>query len=191
MLDARSLIVVSALLAGSVACSTVSNGGTPSSGRLAASVARPRPGSSPGVVYVSSLSDGAVYVFSAAARGGQPIGQITNLQGPLGLWVDAEQNLYVAESRISRVSMYPPNAQQPAATLKTKQPPAGVCGDNRGTTYVTNANVGSIEVFTGNAQKPTGILKDRHAVEMAYCRVDPSGDGNRAYLLPRERQSRH
>jgi sugar lactone lactonase YvrE len=176
MLDARSLTIVVALLTGSVACAALSNGDALASSRPPASVAMPLPSSSPGAVYVSSLSDGAVYVFSPSGHGQQPIGQIGNLQGPLGLWVDARQNLYVAESRANRVSIYPPGTQQPSAVLKTRQPPAGACGDNDGTTYATNANVGSVEVFAGGAKKPTGILRDEHAVEMAYCRVDPSGD---------------
>jgi len=67
------------------------------------------------VIYVSNFNSDSVSVFEANAHGNAaPVRRIagprTRLRGPIGIAVDAERNLYVANRGGTGVTVYPPDA---------------------------------------------------------------------------------
>ncbi|MBD5655437.1 MAG: hypothetical protein IAI50_09730 [Candidatus Eremiobacteraeota bacterium] len=116
------------------------------------------------LVYLSDFATSLVSVFTKA---GLQVGQIANgLAAPEGMFVDAQSNLWVANTGVSSdVVVFSRGGLSPTKTLHD---PVGapidvtVCKD--GTAYVadlydnSNNNAASVQVFAPGSTKPTGNL---------------------------------
>jgi hypothetical protein len=104
------------------------------------SVAVPQP--QPSVVYVTSA--GTVLIYPEAPNQ-SPIGSISNgINGPWGLWVDQNSNLYVANRGAHDVTEYAPGSVNPTATYSQHVGDALYpIVDRNGDVFVANGDLAS------------------------------------------------
>jgi len=145
------------------------------------------------VVYVSSPNE--VYIYDQQHNQKYPCGKILPLSNPLGLFVDAKRNIWVAipgtcPSVAATVLEFAPGKSTP---IKTLQDPDGwatdVAVDNAsGTVYVINSNNhvggcgegnGVVEVYANGSTTPTETLIDPH---MNYASNDAVDDMGNLYV---------
>jgi streptogramin lyase len=152
-----------------------------------------------GALYVAAgYPDSAILVYSPNANAGDPpVRRITaNLTNPSGICLDAQGNLYVADSGLigrgvgdvsSRLYKFSPDADgnvQPIMTfqLPNKAIANGVAIDGQGTVLVAagrsvggGADVGLLVYAPGSNANPTQVLPGFGNPQQLAFDVDPSG----------------
>jgi hypothetical protein len=125
----------------------------------AASIARPAEGAlAKPLVYVASSSNNTIYVFD---RNGQATGTITDgVNQPVGLYVDAQHDLWVANPGANDVLVFKRGASSPSVTISDPNAPNDVAQCPNGTTYVTDAGgLGGIGVYPPGHTTPVRRLE--------------------------------
>jgi DNA-binding beta-propeller fold protein YncE len=112
-------------------------------------------------LYVSGLENNVVTIYDLSELGTPEVGKITTgVSAPIGLAVDSQGNLYVANTTGS-VSIYPPGAAAPSLTLtQGLTEPISVAVDNGGNVYVANRGGSSpdIVVFPPGSTTPSNTI---------------------------------
>lgn len=113
-------------------------------------------------LYVADTAGNTVYVYSFDKSGVSQIGEITaGINGPFGLTIDKDGNLYVAnQNSPGDVTIYPPGHTSPVLTLSEGlTTPQGVAVDSAGNVYVTNrANSPGIAVYPPNSSEQSEYI---------------------------------
>jgi hypothetical protein len=119
------------------------------------------------LIYVSCFAGGFVNIYKQAGFNQAPIGQITGLMNPNGLYVDSTGNLYVANESAHQILVYPPGATTPSKTLDdTGWDPVDIAIDTDGTVYVANlltsagAQPGSVSVYKNGSLTVSYLIND-------------------------------
>jgi len=110
-------------------------------------------------VYVSDAELGEVLIYNAA-KPTAPIGTITNgISEPLGTFVDASGNLYVANIGSNTVTVYPKGKTAPSMTYSSGlSGPIGVAVGSDGTVYVPEFETGAVVEYYKGKTKPSLTL---------------------------------
>lgn len=132
------------------------------------------------LLYMSSW--GTESVVDVLTMNGQQVGQITNgLAEPEGLFVDAKENLWVAN--VSNVLVYPHGGLSPSKTLTDSVGyPIDVTVCPNGTAYVadlydiSNSNHASIQVYAPGSTTPTGSLDYATDFRNPFLTCDAAGN---------------
>ena len=94
---------------------------------------------------------------------------------PTALLFDSTGNLYVANSYVSNVSVYPPGRSRPMRTITAGiGNPQGLAFDTSGNLYVAN-EAGSVTVYAPKGAKPIRTIRDRVVSPQALAF---EGEGN-------------
>ena len=131
------------------------------------------------LVYVSDVDFNTVTVFD---RGGQTVGRIGGLNGPEGLFVDADHNLWVANSGASQILEFARGATSPTKILSDKGGlPSDVTMCPNGTLYVSNSKLsnargGNILLYAPGSTRPTGKLTFPHEFQAYFLTCDAAGN---------------
>lgn len=138
------------------------------------------------IIFYASLATEVIKMFPQSGVNDGPCGKLTGKSGlylPQGLFVDAHDNLWVANSGEKNILEFAPGAISPELTLiDPAGEPAGVAVDNNnGTVYVTNLQgvhgaVGNIQVYASGSTEPTGQLSDPNINNPFYVAVDNVGN---------------
>lgn len=138
-------------------------------------------------LYISDFMEDVVNVYVQAGSGQTPVGQITGLNGPQGLWVDINQNLWVANTNTNQLLAFRRGSTTPYKTLNdTNGFPAGTCGNNnKSLVYATDiaslteGNGQTIDVYRksdASGSGPDSVLTDPNSSSLYECAVDSKGD---------------
>jgi len=141
-----ALAVLSLLLSGAGCAGPPSYSLPASEPGPAARAVYTRPNPAKQLLYVGMLvsGGGSIAVFNQGGSRG-PIREIDQgIDGPLGLFVDAKHNIYVANTLNATVTVYPRGASAPSETLENAGAPIDVVAGHDGTVYVANVQ----EVFS-------------------------------------------
>jgi hypothetical protein len=152
------------------------------------------------LIFVSDAPDGVVDIYPQAGNGQKMVGQITGLNQPQGLTLDAQRDLYVANTNSSNVLVYaPPYTKSPKLTLNDAHEfPADVAVSSTGVVAVTNicsaprcrADTGSVSFYAKGSTKACVTVSDDtrgvfDLVRVNFAGFDSSGnlyiDGNDPY----------
>jgi hypothetical protein len=113
---------------------------------------------SPGTIYVSDPAENYIAIYPAQRRNPAPCGYITNgIQGPLGIALDREGTLYVANSTGSDVAEYKSGQTAPSIVIMQgiARPRDVTLGVDR-TLYVSNAK--DVTVYPRGATAPSQTI---------------------------------
>jgi DNA-binding beta-propeller fold protein YncE len=149
------------------------------------------------IIYYASLATNVIKMFPQSSVDGGPCGELigksSSIYLPQGLFVDANNNLWVANSGEKNVLEFAPGAIKPELVLNDPRgEPVGVAVDNNnGTVYVSNlTNVPpwplAVEVYSKGSTFPTGQLTDPNMGGAFYPAIDNAGD---VYVTFLDRQS--
>lgn len=136
------------------------------------------------VVYAASYNN-SVEVYNEGHLLQGPCGDITGLNNPQGLFVDASQNLWVVNQGPipHQILEFAPGNPTPVLTLiDSAGYPVDVAVDNKsGTVYVTNffnngSTPGVVEVYAKGSTTPTATLSDPSMLYAFYDAVDKKGN---------------
>ncbi|MBD5655912.1 MAG: hypothetical protein IAI50_12135 [Candidatus Eremiobacteraeota bacterium] len=109
-------------------------------------------------LYVSDADTDDVYIYNTAKLS-KPIGTITGLDEPLGSFVDAKGNFYVANLGTSTVLEYPKGSKTASKTYSTGlSDPIGVAVGSDGTVYVSEFEEGAVVVYAPGKMTPAYTL---------------------------------
>ncbi len=130
------------------------------------------------LVYVTDVASGAVTVFD---RGGLKVGRIGGFNNPLGLFVDADHNLWVANSSASQILEFARGATSPTKILSDKGGlPSDVTMCPNGTLYVSNSKLsrfgGNILLYAPGSTRPTGRLTYPNVFRNYFLTCDAAGN---------------
>jgi hypothetical protein len=129
------------------------------------------------VVYVSDMTDNVVDVFPAKTPNQPPVAQLTGLNGPVGIAVAPNRDVYVATYNTPGVAVFHKNQTTPYATIPMPNTSAGgndiAIGD--GSVYVVNFPDTIVVVPLGSTT-PSETLTDPNMADIYGVAVDPSGD---------------
>lgn len=133
------------------------------------------------LIFVSDTPDGVVDIYPQAGKSQKVAGQITGLNQPQGLAVDAQRNLYVANTNGSNVLVYaPPYSAAPILTLNDAgEFPADVAVSTTGVVAVTNIcsaprcrpNTASIAFYAKGGTTPCATVSDQAGGVFDLARV--------------------
>jgi len=104
-------------------------------------------------LYVANQSSNEIDIYSEAGRWTAPVGEISaGIEGPYGLYVDAQHALYVANQKNNTVTKYPYGTTSPSVTYSAQlRRPLYPLVDRHGDLFVSNANNGTVvEYLAGN-----------------------------------------
>lgn len=87
-----------------------------------------------------------------------PSATITGLASPQGLVLDAQGNLYVADTTNNTVSVFAPGSTTPFRTLTGLNGPANMAFDASGNLYVTNNGGNTVSAFSPGTTTPSWTL---------------------------------
>jgi hypothetical protein len=120
------------------------------------------------LLYASEPFDGAVSILSVGPKGLTPVGNLTfNSYLPIGIAVDASQNLYVPLVPLAgeqgAVDVFPRGATKPSRVYtKGLAQPEYVTVDSQGTVYVANFSDTSgdctVVEYAKHSMKPTDVI---------------------------------
>jgi hypothetical protein len=153
------------------------------------------------LVYSSQPFGGVVDISSVGAKGLKPVGELVLAQGasPLGMTVDASQNLYVAIAALGSgqpaVDVFPRGATQPSKIYTDGlTAPVDVAVDYHGTVYVANlahaggggceqgsGPGGDVVEYANGSTTPTATITDFPGCPSAVA-VDASANLYLTYL---------
>jgi hypothetical protein len=133
------------------------------------------------VLYVSDYTAvGYVNVYAQKGKNHGPIGQLTGFAYPANLFVDAQGDLFVADSNDFDVPVYHQGSTTPFETLQDpNEYPFGVAENSHGTMYVASdvssgGLPGNVAVYTGGSLTPTASLSDPRWFSAIDVAVDKS-----------------
>lgn len=113
------------------------------------------------VIYVAQSGNNQVAAFTNVwnRKGGNYSYSITaGIAAPLGIWIDANGTLYVANSGNNTVTEYPERSGSPSLTISQGiSQPWGVIVDAHGTVYVSNL-VGYINEYPAGSTTPSATI---------------------------------
>ncbi|MBV9718072.1 MAG: hypothetical protein JOZ77_02050 [Candidatus Eremiobacteraeota bacterium] len=122
------------------------------------------------ILYVANFDTSTVYIYAQKGKNQAPIGQLTGLNHPSGLYVTKSGDLYVANTDSADVPVFHRGATTPFEVLNDFYndrggTPFDVAVDQKGTAYVANALTsatlpGNIAVFAFGNTDPTALLTD-------------------------------
>jgi hypothetical protein len=132
----------------------------------------------PRYVYISDLYGNFVDEFD---RSGNIAAKITSgINGPVGLYVDASHNLWVANALAGNVLMFAEGATTSSRTLQDTGVPVDVTVGADGTVYVANGldanGPGSILVYPPGHNKASRLLQDPTMAQNNFITIDPKGN---------------
>jgi hypothetical protein len=112
------------------------------------------------LLYVSSYNEGYVKIYSTKGTNQAPIGTITSgLNGPEGMAVDRNLNLYVTNTGNNTITVYAPGQTTPSATYSQGlNEPAGVAVGDDGTVYGANL-AGTVVEYAKGSMSPERTLQ--------------------------------
>jgi len=121
------------------------------------------------VLYIADLDGqpgvGQIHVYTAGMKNPQQLRVITSGTGrPFGLWVDAKNDLYVANQTDKyplSVTAFKPGASSPFFTITNlKGQPGSVAVDDAGNVYVNESiqDEGYVQIFPPGSNTPTATL---------------------------------
>jgi hypothetical protein len=117
------------------------------------------------LLYASSNTANSVVVYKQGGTNQSPILTLTNgLNGPLGMFVDLNHDLYVANQPASTIVVFHRGATSPYKTLTDPgYYPGTVAVDSNGTVYVSNTQTtggaaGNVVVYANGSTTPTSSL---------------------------------
>lgn len=131
------------------------------------------------LVYVTNVATGTVTVFD---RDGGTVGRIDGFSNPLGLFVDAGHNLWVANSSAAQILEFPRGATSPIKILRDKGGlPSDVTMCPNGTLYVSNSTAsgalsGNILVYAPGSRRSTGKLTYPNEYRNFFLTCDAAGN---------------
>ena len=138
------------------------------------------------LVYFSNLTaPSAVEIFDGTQQSPKMCGIIPKQHGPYGLFVDAQENLWVTEIFSHQIEEFPKGSAQPSLTLDDPDSavPGDVAVDDRtGTVYVSDMaeaggqGPGGIEVYEKGQTQPTRFLQDSRVEEYDWIALDNEGN---------------
>lgn len=139
----------------------------------AAPVAVPAGATLHAVVYATNFYNGDVYAYRSSGSNKRPVQTIGGLGPTLGLFVDGDRNLYVAQqgavlefsSRGKRIRTYDDSGHDPLGVAKCPN----------GTLYAANSEGGTISVYAPGATAPTGTIVDLNA-QVFHLACDAKND---------------
>jgi DNA-binding beta-propeller fold protein YncE len=146
----------------------------------------------PALLYVAqSWPSNSVTIYDQAGSNQQPIGVINGFNQPVGLAVDRQGNLYVANALSADVLVFKRGQVTPFRTLTdpTGKQPYSVTVTHNGTVYVTNAPdysnpVADIVIYNPGSNSPSATLRDPN-IGATSLAVDAFGNillyGHNAY----------
>ena len=110
------------------------------------------------LVYVSDHTNNLIDVFDL--RGKLQYTITSGLNAPVGLFVDASHNLWVANPGANDVLVFPRGSRTPSETLDDSNQPNDVAVCREGTAFVADSlNVGGVAVFPHGHKTPTRRLE--------------------------------
>ncbi len=136
-------------------------------------------------LYVSDPTAGAVVVYDADHPGSDPVRRITDgIDGPGGLTVDSNGNLYVADTRTNRVTVYARGGSSPTRSYHDAlSSPIDVAVDAAGDVFV--ANFGSfahlIVEYPAGSDRAVSIVNNQCSCFPTAIAEEPNGDLLAAY----------
>jgi DNA-binding beta-propeller fold protein YncE len=127
--------------------------------RVAGSVERD---TRPTVVYVSDHTGSFIDVFDILGKLQYTI--TTGLNAPVGIFVDARHNLWVANPGANDVIVFPRGSKTPSETLKDSNQPDDVAVCSDGTAFVADSlNRGGVAVYPPGHTSPVRRLEARQS----------------------------
>jgi len=122
------------------------------------------------LLYLSTPGNGGsvpsqITIYSTQGQSQAPIGSITNgISGPQGITVDASGNLYVANSSINTVTVYPPGQTAPSMTYTNGiGDPFDVKVGGDGTLYVANVlgngSTSTVTEYPAGSTNPSATIR--------------------------------
>jgi len=126
-------------------------------------------------LFVAEYGSNAVNIYTGVdnREGGTLLGTITaGIAGPIGVWVDRNATLYVANSSDNAVTEYVRGSNVPATTVTLGvSQPSGVAVDSHGTLYVGNfaSSGGYVDEYPAGSNAPSARIKGlQQPEEMAF-----------------------
>jgi DNA-binding beta-propeller fold protein YncE len=153
----------------------------------------PRVPSPTGLLYVSGYDCNCIQIYDQAGKNQQPIGQIGKLTHPQGLFVDANEQLWVSNTGARTVLMYKRGATKPSLLLNDpREYPVDVAVHTDGTVFVANTvtagfKAGDVVVYAAGAKNPTSKLVDPHFSRVIGVAVDAKKDVFVSYIDTKNR----
>ncbi|MBD5655269.1 MAG: hypothetical protein IAI50_08800 [Candidatus Eremiobacteraeota bacterium] len=128
-------------------------------------------------IYLSDFYHNTIDVYPEAGYFQKPSDKITaKIDGPLGLCVDKNGDLYVANGNDGTVPIFHRGAVTPYRILTEGQPRAsGVAVDSKGNVYVVGSNDHTVYVYAPGATQPSRTLTDSHQYVRSIA-IDKSDD---------------
>jgi sugar lactone lactonase YvrE len=118
---------------------------------------------------------GSVYIYAQSGHKQKPIGSLTGLALPMGLAVDGNGDLYVADEVPSgEVLVFHQGETSPYKILTDTRFPVGVAVDSEYTVYVTEQGTNTIVLYENGSTLPTSTLTANTYVQSIA--VDNVGD---------------
>lgn len=106
------------------------------------------------LVFIADYEANAVMIYTTA--GGSPVGSIASgMNEPLGLWIDSNGTLYVANYGSNNITEYQRGSTSPSKTLTGVTYPRSVATDRMGNVYVVGYSPGAVWAFAGGSSTPT------------------------------------
>lgn len=138
----------------------------------------------PALLYVAqSAPSNSVSIYDQAGSNQQPIGVINGFNQPVGLAVDRQHNLYVANTQGADILVFKRGQVTPFRTLTdpTGKAPYSLAVTRDGTVYVTNVPdysnpVADIVVYNPGSNSPSSTLKDPNIRNPTSIAVDAARD---------------
>lgn len=136
-------------------------------------------------LYVSDPAADAVLVYDAGRPGSDPVRRITDgIDGPGGLALDSMGNLYVADTRSNRVTVYARGSGTPKQTYSDGlSSPVDVALDASDDVFVANfASFTNLVVeYPAGSDKPESAVDDQCSCFPTAIAQEPNGDLLAAY----------
>jgi hypothetical protein len=105
-------------------------------------------------IYVADLVRNVVRIYGAA--GGNEIGEITSgIDGPYGMWVTPNGDLYVSNVTSGQITIYPDGQDSPSRTLSGATNVIGVAVSKQGDVYGAGFSSNAVYYYAKGATSPT------------------------------------
>jgi hypothetical protein len=129
-------------------------------------------------LYVAGYRSNTIIIYDLDRLGTPAIGRITSgIDGPCGLTLDPQGNLYVANALGGNVAIYPPLATQPSIVMWGHlTTPVSTAVNSKGDVYVTNRSTTapSIVVFPAGSTAPSAVISNGLITDIIGEVFDPS-----------------